>query len=268
MPLKSSGNTIKKIKVNKKDVVISFDKHESIRVVNEVMANFYLYPGKAISKKEIKEIEEFSSNAVYMKYALSLLQKGHYSEWKMREKLYAKGADKPSADKIIALLKRNDLIDDKAFALDLYYYLQEKHYGKNKIINYIKDKGIFEESMKHLKFNDADEKKKALINLPKLEKKYDKFSYQQKKEHIYNALIGLGFDSDIALSALNKIKEPNPKEEGKKLERDFSSAFNKFKRKYEGKELKEKVYASLRNKGYKSNDILRKWEEYYAENDF
>ena len=268
MPSKSTGNEIKKIKINKKDVVISFTKHDNIRVVKEVMANFYLYVGKAISNKEIKEIVEFSENASYLKYALSLLEKGHYSEWKMREKLYAKGADKGANDRIIKMLKNNDLIDDKAYALDLYFYLEEKNYGKHKIINYIKDKGIFDESMKGLKFTDANEKKKTLANLPKLEKKYDKYSYEQKKEHIYQALINLGFDSDIALSALARIKEPNHKEEKVKLDRDFNLALNKYKRKYEGRELKDKVYTSLRNKGYKSNDIHRKWEEYYAENDF
>ena len=268
MPLKSSGNKITKIKVNKKDIVISFGKNESIRVVKEVMANFYLYVGKELSKKEINEIVEFSENSIYLRYALSLLEKSHYSEWKMREKLYAKGANKSATDRIIKLLKHNDLIDDKAYALDLYYYLEEKNYGKNKIINYIKDKGIFDESMKQLRFSDSNEKKKALINLPKLEKKYSKYSYQQKKEHIYSALIGLGFESDIALSTLNKVREPKEKEEKAKLDRDFQNCVNKMKRKYEGRELKEKVYASLRNKGYRSNDILKKWEDYYAENDF
>ena len=268
MPSKSTGNAIKKIKVNKKDVVISFTNHEDIRVVNEVLANFYLYQGKAMSKKEIKEIVDFSNNASYLKYALSLLEKGHYSEWKMREKIYAKGADKPAADRIIKILKRNDLINDEAFALDLFYYLEEKNYGKNKILNYIKEKGIFDNSLKHLKFNDTNEKKKASANLAKLEKKYDKYSHQQKKEHIYSALISLGFDSDIALSTINKVKEPNQKAEKQKLDRDFSLLLERYKRKYEGRELKDKVYTSLRNKGYKSNDILRKWEQYYAENDF
>lgn len=268
MPSKSSGNKITKIKVNKKDVVISFSKEESIRVVKEVLANFYLYKDKDISRKEIKEIVDFSNNAIYLKYALKLLEKGHYSEWKMREKLYNKGVCKDATNRIIKILKDNDLIDDKAFALDLSYYLEEKNYGKHKIVNYLKDKGIFEDAIKTIKFSDANEKKKALANLPKLEKKYDKYSFNQKKEHIYNALINLGFDADIALSTLSKIKDANPKEEGKKLDRDFSLSLTKYKRKYEGRELKEKVYASLRNKGYKSNDILRKWEEYYAENDF
>ena len=112
MPSKNTGNEITKIKLNQKDVVISFTNHEKIRVVLEVMANFYLYEGKVISNKEINEIIEFSNNAIYLKYALTLLSKGHYSEWAMREKIYAKGADKKATDKVMKVLKNNDLIDD------------------------------------------------------------------------------------------------------------------------------------------------------------
>ena len=35
-----------------------------------------------------------------------------------------------------------------------------------------------------------------------------------------------------------------------------------------GYELKNKVITSLRNKGYKTKDILVKWEKTYGENDY
>ena len=37
---------------------------------------------------------------------------------------------------------------------------------------------------------------------------------------------------------------------------------------YEGYELKKRVIATLRSKGYKVNDILKMWEKEYGENDF
>ena len=70
------------------------------------------------------------------------------------------------------------------------------------------------------------------------------------------------------MDVLNKVKEPNQKEENEKLDKDFPKVMNKYQRKYEGRELKEKVIASLRNKGYKMKDILRKLEKYYDQNDF
>ena len=105
-------------------------------------------------------------------------------------------------------------------------------------------------------------------NLLKLEKKYDKYSYEQKKRHIYSALLSLGFDNDIALEALNHISKPNNKEEMKKLDKDFDKVYIRLKNKYEGYELKNKVITSLRSKGYKVNGILKEWEKKYGENDF
>lgn len=268
MPSKNTGKTILKVKVNKKNAVITFSDKSKLDVSPEVMANFYIYEGKEITNKEINEIKEYSENIALLKYALSLVKKRHYSEWKMREKLYAKEASKKAIDKIIKILKSSDLLDDNALAEDLKCYLEEKNYGKNKILNYLSNEGIFDDTLKKLKFPASNEKKKALNNIAKLEKRYTKYPYEQKKQHIYAALINLGFDNDIAMEALDKIKSPVEKEENAKLDKDFPKIMQKYSRKYEGRELKEKVIASLRNKGYKMRDILRKVETYYGENDF
>ena len=268
MPSKSSGKTILKIKINEKDVVITFVDRSKERLSLEVLANFYLYEGKTLSNKELKEIKKLSQDSVLLKYAVSLLSKGHYSEWKMREKLYAKEASKEDVDRVIRTLKNNDLINDKMLALDLVEYGNERNIGKNKIIQELSSKGIFDDIINKIKFPYALERKKAFNNLPKLEKKYDRYPFEQKKQHIYKALLSLGFDNDIALEVLNKVSEPKQKEELSKLDKDFDKVYIHQKRKYEGYELKNKVIASLRSKGYKMKDILNMWEKKYGENDF
>ena len=268
MPSKSTGKNIVKIKVNKKDVVISFADHSKMRLSLEVLANFYLYEGKTISNKELKAIERLSERAGLLKYAMSLLSKGHYSEWKMREKLYNKEASKKDVDDVIKILKDNDLINDKMFALDLVEYGNERNLGKNKIIQELSSKGIFEEVITKCRFPESLERKKASNSLPKLEKRYAKYPYEQKRQHIYKALLSLGFDHDIALETLNKMSNIKPKDEQNKLERDFAKVLARLKRNYEGYELKNKVIASLRSKGYKMKDILNMWESNYGENDF
>ena len=265
MPSKNTGKTILKVKINKKDIVVTFTDRSKERLSKEVLANYYLYEGKTISYKEISEIKSFSASVTLMKYALSLLKKGHYSEWKMREKLYKKEAKKSDVDRVIKSLKNNDLINDKMLAEDIIEYGHERNLGKNKIINELSQKGIFDDVINKYHFSISLEKKKALANLPKLEKKYDKYPYEQKKQHIYRALISLGFDSDIALETLNKMSEPKRKDEKDKLERDFNKVLISLKRKYEGNELKNKVIVSLRSKGYKVKDILNQWEAHYGE---
>ena len=265
MPSKSTGKTILKIKINKKDIVISFTDRSKERLSKEVLASYYLYEGKTLSHKDISEMKNYSAVASLMKYALSLLKKGHYSEWKMREKLYAKEAKKSDVDRVIKSLKNNDLINDKMLAEDLIEYGNERNLGKNKIINELSQKGIFEDVIAKYRFSSSLEKKKALANLSKLEKKYDRYPHEQKKQHIYRGLISLGFDSDIASEVLNRISMPKQKEEKDKLERDFQKVLFSLKRKYEGNELKNKVVTSLRGKGYKVKDILNQWEAHYGE---
>ena len=268
VPSKSTGKTILKIKVNKKDVVITFTDRSKERLSLEVLANFYLYEGKTVSHKELNDIKKMSNQASLLKYAMSLLSKGHYSEWKMREKLYNKEASKSDVDNIIKILKQNDLINDKMLALDWVEYGNERNIGKNKIIQELSSKGVFDEVIAKCKFPYSLEKKKALNNLPKLEKRYVKYPYEQKKQHIYKALLSLGFDNDIALETISKVSEPKQKEELSKLDKDFDKVYIHQKRKYEGYELKNKVITSLRSKGYKMKDILMMWEKKYGENDF
>ena len=268
VPSKSSGKTIVKLKVNKKNVFVTLSDKSKLTLVLEVMASFYLYEGKTLDNKAIKELVSFNASASLLKYAISLLKKKHYSEWKMREKLYTKeDANKPAVDQVIKVLKSNDLINDKMLILDTIEYGNERNSGKNKISAELANKGIFQENLSSISFSYSNEKKKALNNLPKLEKKYSKYSYEQKKQHIYRSLLSLGFDNDVALEALNHLSKPNDKDELDKLKKDFDKTYLRYKNKYEGYELKNKVVTFLRSKGYKTKDILSRWEKYYGEND-
>ena len=175
----------------------------------------------------------------------------------MREKLYDKGANKTQVDYVIKKLKESGLINDKAFVEEYIEYYNSLNYGKNKIISKLKEKGIFEETLGKINFPVSVERKKAKNQLGKLEKKYDKYNSSQKKQHIYSALLSLGFDADIAKEVLEGIKESSSKEENKKLERDFDKAFERFKKKYDKRELKSKLIGYLASKGYKINDIIK-----------
>ena len=268
MPSKNIGKTILKIKKTKKNVNLTFTDKSKLKLALEVLASFYLYEGKTLTNQEINQIKAYSNSAELMRYALSLLKKGHYSEWKMREKLYAKEASKKEVDNIIKRLKEHDLINDKMLIMDTIEYGNEKNIGKNKIINDLLNKGFFMENISKFSFPVSLEKKKALNNLPKLEKKYEKYPYEQKKQHIYKALLSLGFDSDVALEALNHIKAPKEKDESNKLERDFDKTINRYKSKYDGYELKNKTINYLHSKGYKLNDVLKMWERKYGEINF
>ena len=248
---------IKKIKILKNKVSITFDKGEKLSIDKDVYTNFYLYEGKQMDKKEYNALVSLNNSNQLLQYALKIRSKSLYSEYQMREKLYKKEASKKDVDKVIKYLKQYELIDDEAYASDLVEYYNSLNYGKNKIIHKLSDKGIFDQTINKLKFPVSLEKKKANNILNKLEKKYEKYNYSQKKSHIYNAYLQLGFDNDIASEMINKIKESSPKEENEKLKSDYQKVKTRLERKYKGQELKQKIIQNLMQKGYRLNDIIK-----------
>ena len=226
----------------------------------EVYPNFYLYEGKEISKKEYNQIKELNNISKFLNYALRIRQKAIYSEFQIREKLYNKSASKKEVDKVIKFMKEYDLIDDNAFAHDCVEYYNSKNFGENKIKRKLSEKGIFQNQIDKLSFPITKERKKAKAILPKFEKKYEKYNYVQKKAHIYNAYLNEGFNESIAKDMVSLLEEASPKEENDKLKKDFDKVYLRHKRKYQGKELKQKTINSLLQKGYRLNDILKLME--------
>ena len=247
---------IKKIKILKNKVTVYIDD-EKLELDKEIYPNFYLYEGKELSKKEYKQIKEENETAQLLKYALKIRAKSIYSEYQLREKLYAKEATKSEVDRVIASMKKYDLVDDNAFVEDYVEYYNSLNYGKNKILNKLSDKGIFEDKLSKIKFSIVNERKKAKNVFNRTLKKYEKYNFSQKKQHLYNAYISMGFDSEIAKEMVELIPgEKNNKQELEKLEKDYSKVYARLSRKYQKKELKQKILQSLLQKGYRMNDIL------------
>ena len=206
--------------------------------------------------------------AALFTYAMSLISKRHYSERKMYEKLIAKEDNKHAVLTVISKLKANDLIDDKAFMEDLIAWDDERGFGKNKTIKHLKDQGIPDNLIAKAHFSQSNELKKAKGLVPKLDKKYIRYAFNLKKRHVYQALLNQGFDYEVAKEALEIVKQDKPKLEKEKLISDYKKVLKRFENKYEGYELKKRIYNALLTKGYKSKEIKTVLEELTYENDF
>ena len=186
----------------------------------------------------------------------------------MYEKLKAKEDNKKAIYDVINKLKENDLLDDKAYMYDLIGWDDERLFGKNKIIKHLKEQGIKDELIAKARFSSSNELKKAKALLPKLDKKYSRYAYEIKKKHIYNALIGQGYEMDVARQVIRDTKRDQPKKEKEKLKNDYLKIKRRYENKYEGYELKKRIYAALASKGYKHGEIRMVLEDYDNENDF
>ena len=258
MPSVSSGSKkIKSIKAFKDHVTLYFGKGEPLRISKEAFVSSYLYVGKSLTNKDIAYLEEITAMTTLLNYALSIVSKKHISEKEMMEKLLKKEDNYTAAKNVITKLKENDLLNDKAFMEDLIIWDNERCFGENKIIKHLKDKGIPDSLIKKASFPVTNERKKAKSLLDKLEKKYDRFAYISKKKHVYQALVSQGYNMEVAKEVAELIKKGNDKQEISLLKKDYEKALKRYERKYEGYQLKQKLYAYLVSKGYSYKDIKK-----------
>ena len=261
MRSENTGKKIASIKIFKSKVVVKFQNKDKLEIPYDIYITHYFYVGKVLSDKEYLEINDEIAVYDLYKYAKKIATTRLYTEWKMREKLYQKEANKDQVDLVIKKLKEAHLIDDKAYYEEYIHYASEKGYGKNKIIAKLKDKGVFKENIDIDDFPIEEEIKKAKKWLPSLERKYSKYSSSKKKEKATIFLVNQGFDLDVARKVAGELKDNNAKKEKENIQKDYDKLLHQYSRKYEGRELKDKIYQSLRSKGYKNNDIYQIMEE-------
>ena len=263
MPSANTGSLlVKSIKIYQDHVTLSFaHKKEKLKISKDAFLSTYIYEGKLLSKKEIKKIKEIDAISLLLNYALNLINKRHYSEKVLREKLYKKQANKEAINQVILRLKENDLLDDQALMEDLINWDNERNFGQNKIIKHLKEQGVPDSLINKIKFKPSEELKKAKRLIPKLEKKYARYGFNNMKKHIYQSLVAYGFSYETASEALSFLKEANQKEETAKLKIDYKKIKKKLENKYEGYQLKQKIYSALLNKGYKSSEIRKVLED-------
>ena len=267
MPSVNTGKKIKNIRVCKEHVALTFYQGEKLKISKEAFLSSYLYEGKSLSQKEITRLLEITAMSALLEYALSIVSKKHLSEKMMLEKLLKKENNFCAAKNVINKLKENDLLDDKAYMEDLIAWDNERNFGKNKIIKHLKEKGIPESLINKASFPEAVERRKAKNLVPKYEKKYSKYAFENKKKHIYQALLGQGFSNGVAKEAIEATKKGTNKVEKDILKKDYLKIKERYAKKYQGYELKQKIYGALTLKGYKYPEIQEVLEDFNDEND-
>lgn len=252
---KSNGNVIKRIKIGKKKVSIIFEDESKLDISLNTYTDFNLYPKKVIDDKLLKEIKKRDSFDEAYNYALGIVSKKEISETALIKKLEAKKISKSNIKEIISLLKKHKLIDEKSLIEEYMVYASYHLYGKNRIIDELYKKGVNKEYINEIVFKEKDELDKAIKLVGKIESKYDKLSYEEKKNHIYEALLRYGYDYDIASKALDSIKSFNKKSEINNLKIEYEKSIRKYKGSGDSKEVEDKVIKYLLRKGYHYEDI-------------
>ena len=114
--------------------------------------------------------------------------------------------------------------------------------------------------------DDEEESIKAIQLAEKLKATVKDKSMNMKRKAIAQKLIGQGFDSNVAISASEKV-EFEDSDDSKALRKTMDKAIRSYSRKYQGTQLKNRVIAACLRKGFESSDILALCDEMEWQNE-
>ena len=80
-----------------------------------------------------------------------------------------------------------------------------------------------------------------------------------KKQSILNRLVSSGYSYEISKNIVNEL-DLSRDNEIELLKKEYLKAKNKYGKKYSDYELKQRIYGSLLNKGFSSDDIKKVME--------
>lgn len=267
MQLEKTGNVIKKIKINKNNVVVVFSNDNKIKISKDLYSSLYLYEGKSLTKKEIDKIYKDNSIDEYYLYALKLIAKKQYFKNKIKEKIKVKFNDisLSSLNYVIDKLFKNHLLDDEKLKEDYLEYYSSLNYGENRIKDKLINLGYDFHLTNEIVFDKEEEIVKGKNQLIKLEKKYEKYNNKQKKNKIISSLLTLGFSLDNINLIIKDLSNNSKEEELELLRKDLLKYYSSLIRR-NNDNIKDKLINKLLYKGYKYKDIICVMEEINDEN--
>ena len=254
----SFGKKIKKIKYIKNKAVIIFDDGDELNISLNTFAHFYLYENKTLTKQEWEEISYSELLDKQKTYAVNLLSKKVYTEKEVRLKLYSRNVKKEDVDKIIDYLKDNHFLNDERYAsIYLDEYIQ-KGYGEFKIRNSLKEKGIDENIIEDLIFDEEVQKEIATkIGLGTIKKNIKSKSSKAILDSIERTLRTRGYSSNIVRFVLSEVEGKTLSNEDEVLKIQIDKYLKAHRLDLKEKCNVDKVTRHFLSKGFKYGQICK-----------
>lgn len=261
MPLEETGKVkIISIKQKNSDVLIEYkfgNDTKKIKVFYLALENISLVENDEVEKSVIEKILSNDKEEKIRKYLINLIVKQPYSEYELEKKATLKFNDEKNVKKVISLLKKDKLIDDKEYVLTYLDYFKNNLYGKYYIFNFFKGKKISEKLIENIEISDDEEKEKALKYFEMIKNKFVSANFIRQKKRIYDAMLLRGYDISIINDVLKNLHVDEEKEKELFL-KDFKKAKAKF---LKVKDPSAKITTYLVNRGYFLSMIKEKLSE-------
>lgn len=253
---------IKKTSLKDDCVVLTlegFDKEEDKLTLS---LDDYYSNGFRNSSKLIKPVYDSfkkKENSILAYHScLKRLANKDYSTKQIKDYLYRKyQLNETETIEIINKLNEYGLLDDYRYALNKVSSFQNSFTSNRATKQKLKKLGISDEIIeKAVKDNDDLELNNAKHMANKYLKTIKNKSLSMKKQLIYSKLINSGFSIDVTNEAMSVLDfSESVVMEKEILLKEALKAKKKYEKKYEGTELRNRVYLSLVSKGFNYDNI-------------
>lgn len=250
---------IKKIKTYEDYVFIYLDD-QKIQISIDDYFKYNVSKLKGLNEDIYNVLVENEKQLKAYRSCLRKLSIKDYTCKQIRTHLKRYEIDDKKINEIINKLVNYGLLNDEKYCVSRINILNNQSLSNKQIKRKLINEGIEEEYInKHLKEDLSYEMDKCDKLAVKYERSINNKSSNAKKQSIISKLVNNGFSYDVALSSVNKLSI-NVDNELELLHKEYLKAKNKFSRKYEDYELRNRIYNALMSKGFKSDDIKKVME--------
>ena len=255
---------ITKLEKKKRLYLLELDSDQTCYITEDTIVRFLLTKDKEISPEEFTEIQTFAQFSYGKNLALYHLSFKARTEKEIRDYLVKHEIDEKIIPQVIQSLKDDNWINDHQYAYAIINSNQlSGDKGSYMLIQKISQKGVSKSIIQEV-LQEFDMMEVAERTAEKLLKKYQgKLPARALQDKIIQSLTNKGFSYSEAKEAFDQLDSQVEEETVQELIfKELDKQYQKYSRKYEGYELKQRLTQVLARKGYDFSDIASALREY------
>ncbi len=242
-------------KLSTSKYLIELENNESLTLYEETIIKYNLLYKKELEVDKLNEILEFNEYGEAYEKCIKFICKKLRCKKEVTEFLRKNSYNSHIIDTVIERLEKNNILNENNYVKS---YINDKLYltkdGPLKIEKELTDLGIdsriIYDNISLIDKSIVEDKVRKYIE--KRRKTNSKYSQNMINNKIRQELLNLGYDIELINMYLDIDNEGN---DDILIKKDYEKSLNKYSKKYNGRELDQKIKNYLYSKGYKIDDI-------------
>ncbi|MFC3927185.1 recombination regulator RecX [Streptococcus caprae] len=244
--------------------LMEIEETDKLYITEDTIVKFMLTKGKSLTSEELADIKIFAQLSYGKDLALYHLSFKQRTCKEVIDYLHKHEIDEAIIPKIISQLQADKWLDDKRYAQQ---FIQSNQTTGDKgpfvLKQKLLQKGIpattIESALEDEDFSQLVEKVAS-----KLYRKYaNKLTERALRDKLLQSLLTKGFSSQLAKAGIDALEfDDDEDQELALLEKELDKLYRKYSKKYEGYDLKQRLYQGLYRKGFSSDMINQSLRDY------